>query len=79
MGIDQEKRNLTEAQKLRLVSGHDFWQSESIADVGIPAIRMSDGLMAYAIRRRKAIIWGLTKALKRRLFRRLVLQRIAGI
>lgn len=46
MGIDQEKRNLTEAQKLRLVSGHDFWQSESIADVGIPAIRMSDGLMA---------------------------------
>nr|WP_282801592.1 glycoside hydrolase family 3 C-terminal domain-containing protein [Secundilactobacillus kimchicus] len=43
MGIDQEKRNLTEAQKLRLVSGHDFWQSESIADVGIPAIRMSDG------------------------------------
>ncbi|WP_288529910.1 glycoside hydrolase family 3 C-terminal domain-containing protein [uncultured Secundilactobacillus sp.] len=43
MGMNQEKRQLTEAQKLRLVSGHDFWQSESIADVGIPAIRMSDG------------------------------------
>jgi beta-glucosidase len=35
--------DLTDAQLLTLISGHDFWQSEALPDAHIPAIRMSDG------------------------------------
>lgn len=41
IGSGATRRELTDAQAIKLTSGKDFWSTESVA--GIPAIRMSDG------------------------------------
>lgn len=69
---------MTLEEKASLCSGADFWHTESVERLGIPAMMVSDGPHGLRKQDQEADHLGLTTALRRFAFRRAAVRRPAS-